>query len=115
MPSSTIPSARMSHYTAGMDRRTFLGTIGLGVLAAPIAADAQQASNPRRVGVFPPGSSSGSDQFQALVKAFRDGLRDLKWIEGHNVVLEVRWGEGRIGDFSTIASQLVGLSVDVIV
>jgi putative ABC transport system substrate-binding protein len=91
-------------------------TIGaLLLIAAVTTIDAQQPANARRVGVFPVGSASGSDQFQVLVKAFRDGLRDLGWIEGQNVVLEIRWGEGRISDFPKIASEFVALSVDVIV
>jgi len=73
--------------------------VALLLITTTTTVDAQQPPNIRRVGVFPVGSSSGSDQFQALVKAFRDGLRDLNWIEGQNVVLEIRWGEGRIGDF----------------
>ena len=91
-------------------------TIGaLLLIAAVTTIDAQQPANARRVGVFPVGSASGSDQFQVLVKAFRDGLRDLGWIEGQHVVLEIRWGEGRISDFPKIASEFVALSVDVIV
>src|SRR5262245_36911179 len=89
--------------------------VALLLIVTTTTVDAQQPPNVRRVGVFPVGSSSGSDQFQALVKAFRDGLRDLGWIEGQNIVLEIRWGEGRIADFARISSELVGLSVDVIV
>ena len=89
--------------------------LALLLVAAPIAAEAQQLANARRVGVFPVGSASGSDQFRELLKAFRDGLRDLGWIEGRNVVLETRWGEGRIDEFPRITAELVALSVDVIV
>ena len=89
--------------------------VALLLVAALIAAEAQQPANARRVGVFPVGSASGSDQFQELLKAFREGLRDLGWIEGQNVVLVTRWGEGRIDDFPRIASELVAHSVEVIV
>ena len=98
-----------------MNRRAFLGTLGL--LAAPLAAEAQQPTRTpvARVGIFVPGSSSGSDQFQLLVKAFRDGLRDLGWIEGQTVMIETRWGEGRLDEFPKIASGLIAVPVDVLV
>jgi len=100
-----------------ISRRQFLVSVFcLGPLAAaPFAVGAQQPANTRRVGVFAPGSASGSDQFQELVKAFREGLRDLGWIEGQNVVIETRWGEGRLDEFPRMASELVARSVDVIV
>jgi putative ABC transport system substrate-binding protein len=97
-----------------MDRRAFLGTLTGGLLAAPLAGEAQQATKIPRVGVFVPGSPSG-DQFQQLRQAFVKGLRDLGWIEGQTVVIEMRWGEGRIDEFPRIASELVALPVDVIV
>src|SRR5262245_61797692 len=68
-----------------------------------------------RVGVFVPGSSSGGDQFQLLVKVFRDGLRELGWIEGQTVVIETRWGEGRLDEFPKMVSELVVFPVDVLV
>ena len=97
-----------------MDRRAFIGTLAGGLLAAPLAAVAQQATKSPRVGVFVPGSASG-DQFQQLRQAFVRGLRDLGWIDGQTVVIEMRWGEGRIDEFPRIASELVALPVDVIV
>jgi len=97
-----------------MDRRTFIGALASGLLAAPLAAEAQQATKIPRVGVFVPGSPSG-DQFQQLRQAFVKGLRDLGWIEGQTVVIAMRWGEGRIDEFPRIASELVALPVDVIV
>jgi putative ABC transport system substrate-binding protein len=99
-----------------MDRRRFLLTSLAAVgFTAPLAAEAQQQAKKARVGVFVPGSISGGDQFQLLVKAFRDGLRDLGWIEGQTIVIETRWGEGRLDEFPRIASGLVALPVDVLV
>jgi putative ABC transport system substrate-binding protein len=97
-----------------MDRRRFLLT-SLAGFAAPLAAEGQQASKTNRIGVFAPGSASGGDQFQQLVEAFRAGLRDLGWVEGQNVVVETRWGEGRIDEFPRIIAELLALPVDVIV
>ncbi len=97
-----------------MDRRRFLLTSLAGALVAPPVAEAQQAAKTPRVGVFAPGSSAG-DQFQLLVKTLRDGLRELGWIEGQTIVIETRWGEGRLDEFPKIASELVALPVDVLV
>lgn len=87
----------------------------IGAVVASPAAEAQQPTKIARVGIFVPGSSSGDDQFQLLVKAFRDGLRELGWIEGQTIVAETRWGEGRLDEFPKIASELVALPADVIV
>jgi ABC-type uncharacterized transport system substrate-binding protein len=97
-----------------MDRRAFIGTLAGGLLVAPLAVEAQQSGKIPRVAVFVPGSPSG-DQFQQLRQAFLKGLRELGRIEGQTVVIEMRWGEGRIDEFPRIASELVALPVDVIV
>jgi ABC-type uncharacterized transport system substrate-binding protein len=99
-------------------RAALVGSIVLiGAVVASLATEAQQPTKPKiiRVGIFVPGSSSGGDQFQLLVKAFRDGLRALGWIEGQTVVIETRWGEGRLEEFPKIASELIALPVDVLV
>jgi putative ABC transport system substrate-binding protein len=95
-------------------RRAFVAG-AVTVLVAPFAAEAQRAADIRRIGVFAPGSASGSDQFPQLVKALREGLRDLGWVEGRNVVIETRWGEGRLDEFPRIVSGLVALPVNVLV
>jgi putative ABC transport system substrate-binding protein len=102
-------------YGPDMDRRRFLLTTLAGGLAAPLAVEAQPAGKVWRIGVFAPGSASGRDQFRQLVEAFRDGLRGLGWVEGQHIVVETRWGEGRIDGFSRIVAELVALPVDVIV
>src|SRR2546426_9401794 len=98
----------------------FAVVLALSLILVPLAthrdtAEAQLSADSRRIGVFAPGSASGTDQFPQLVKAFREGLRDLGWVEGQNVVIETRWGEGRLDEFPRIASGLVALPVDVIV
>jgi putative ABC transport system substrate-binding protein len=97
-----------------MDRRRFLVTSLAGGLVAPLVAGAQKAAR-NRVGIFAPGMSDGSDQAQQLVKAFREGLAEQGWLEAQNVVIETRWGEGRIEAFPKILSELIALPVDVIV
>ena len=91
-----------------MDRRAFLGLAG-GLLAAPLAAEAQQAGKVPRVGVL-----LLSDTAQRVVDAFRQGLRELGYVEGQTIAIEVRLAEGKEERFSGLASELVHLKVDVI-
>ena len=93
-----------------MDRRAFVTGLG-AILAAPFAAEAQQAAKTPRVGVLM--ARSASDSFPQL-EAFRERLRERGWIEGQNVVLEYRWGDGRYDRLADLAAELVRLKVDVI-
>ena len=92
-----------------MDRRAFIGTLAGGLLAAPLAAEAQQAGKIWRVGVLITSTSPQMDD------AFRKGLRDLGWIEGQNIALEYRYSEGRPERLLDMAADLVRFNVDVIV
>jgi putative ABC transport system substrate-binding protein len=97
-----------------MDRRRFLLTSLAGTLAAPLAAEAQSAGQVPRVGYISPGSSS--DPFrQRRFEAFRQGLRELGYVEGRNVVLEPRWAEGQYARYPVLAADLVRLKVAAIV
>jgi len=76
-------------------------------------AKAQQAKKVPSIGYL---SSSSPSSTRETVGAFRQGLRDLGYIEGQNIVFEYRWGEGRnIDRFPILAAELVRLKVDVIV
>ena len=66
-----------------MDRRASVGTLAGGLLGTPLAAEAQRAEKTPRVGVI--SERLPSDSF---VAAFRQGLRDLGYVEGRNVVVE---------------------------
>ena len=92
-----------------MDRRAFISGITLGLLAAPLAAEAQQAAKIARIGYL------GRKANSHLHAAFLQGLRDLGYVEGRNVVIEVRDAEGRNERFPALAAELVALKVDVIV
>jgi putative ABC transport system substrate-binding protein len=92
-----------------MERRTFLGVIAGGLLAAPPAAEAQQAAKIARIGYL------GRKANSHLLAAFLQGLRDLGYVEGRNVVIEVRDAEGRNERLPALAAELVALKVDVIV
>jgi putative ABC transport system substrate-binding protein len=96
-----------------MDRRTFVGGVALGSVVAPFSVHAQQAANVARVGLLT-GLPLESPESQALLDAFRQGLRERGYVEGQNIVIEYRsagWKFERIPD---LASELVRLKVDVI-
>ena len=82
----------------------------LGLLAAPLAAEAQQAEKVARIGVLRQGSPP-----DPLVESFRQGLRELGYAEGRNISIEYRWAEGRAERLPELAADLVRLKVDVIV
>ena len=94
-----------------VERRGFIvGTLSL--LAAPLAAEAQPAGKaPARVGYL---GNSYPSTVAPTVEAFRQGLRDLGWIEGQSLVIEYRWAEGNPDRLPALAADLVRLKVDVI-
>ncbi|MFI5373188.1 MAG: ABC transporter substrate-binding protein, partial [Candidatus Rokuibacteriota bacterium] len=92
-----------------MDRRVFLGVLTGGLLAAPLAAEAQQAAKVARIGYLATNLAANPH----LPEAFRQGLRDLGYVEGRNVVIEYRSAEG-IERIPALAAELVALKVDVI-
>jgi len=94
-----------------MDRRVFIGTLAGGLLAAPLAAGAQQAGKVWRIGYLIPVVEAGSPAFAA----FRQRLHELGYVEGQNVALEVRSADGRPERYAVLAAELVRLRVDVIV
>jgi putative ABC transport system substrate-binding protein len=79
-----------------------------------LAAGAQQAGEVPRVGYINPGYSSDPIRVRRLA-AFREGLRELGYVEGRNIALELRWAEGRYDRYPTLAADLVRLKVHVIV
>jgi ABC-type uncharacterized transport system substrate-binding protein len=95
-----------------MRRREFISKLGSAAVAWPFAARAQGATKVPRVGYL---FSFVASQGQHLWNACRQGLRELGYIEGKNIVLEPRWTEGHIERLPTLAAELVRLDVDVIV
>jgi putative tryptophan/tyrosine transport system substrate-binding protein len=93
-----------------MDRRRFLVTSLAGVLAAPLAAEGQQAAKVARIGFL----SLNLGPNPHLKEAFRQGLRDLGYVEGHNIVIEYRDAEGKLERLPALAAELIALQVDVI-
>jgi len=88
-------------------RRVFIGTLALGLLAAALAAEAPPAGKIPRVGILAQNSPLWED--------FRQGLRDLGYVEGRTIVVENRWGEGSDERFPRLAADLARLGADVIV
>jgi putative tryptophan/tyrosine transport system substrate-binding protein len=91
-----------------MERRTFMAMLTGGIVAA---AEAQQAAKVARIGYLAPNLAASPHTHEA----FRQGLRDLGYIEGRNVVIEYRAAEGKLERLPTLAAEVVALKVDVIV
>src|SRR5215470_9821092 len=87
-------------------------TLALGFLLAPLCAEAQQPTKVHRIGRL---SSASPASDQHVVEAFRQGLRDLGYVEGQNLVIEWRWAEGSAERLRDLAAELVRLKVDVLV
>ena len=97
--------------TTRVERRGFIvGTLSL--LAAPLAAGAQQPTNIPRIGFL---TAVPLSVMSARTEAFRQGLRELGYVEGKTIVIEWRSAEGQLDRLSSLAAELVRLKVDVIV
>ena len=81
------------------------------LLALPLPAGAQQAGKVYRVGFL----WDSPAVWPHALEGFRQGLRDLGWVEGQNIVVEYRWAQGRFDRLPGLAEELVRLKVDVIV
>jgi putative ABC transport system substrate-binding protein len=94
-----------------MKRREFLGFAATATAAWPLAVNAQQpAGKVSRIGYL--ASNLGN---LGPVEAFRQGMRDLGYVEGRNLVIEYRDGQGKLEPLPALAAELVALKVDVIV
>jgi putative tryptophan/tyrosine transport system substrate-binding protein len=85
-----------------MNRRMFLSALTLGTLTAPLAAQAQQRGKIPLVGVLRPTSPT-----DPLTETFRQGLRDLGYVEGHNIRLVYRFAEGQYERLPGLAAELI--------
>jgi putative tryptophan/tyrosine transport system substrate-binding protein len=95
-----------------IDRRTFIGGIACGFLAAALTAHAQQVGKSYRIGIL---EAIPAENNAANLEALRKGLRDLGYVEGRNLSIEYRSADGRAERFPDLASELVHLRVDLIV
>jgi ABC-type uncharacterized transport system substrate-binding protein len=95
-------------------RRAFLGTLVGGLLAVPLAAGAQPAVKVYRIGLLggsPPNSPGGRRSWEG----FFQGMRELGYVEGQNILVEGRWYGDHTDRLPALAAELVRLKVDVIV
>ena len=93
-----------------MDRRTFV-TGAISVLAAPLAVEAQPPKVPRLgfLGISP------ASAYASRIEGFRQGLRELGYVEGQNIAIEWRYADSQADRLPGLAAELVRLNVDVIV
>jgi len=92
-------------------RRTLAIALGLAIAGVPAAGKAQQATKIRRVGFL--GSASPAAN-RDRVEAFRQGLRELGYVEGRNILIEYRWAEGDYRRLADLARELVERKPDLI-
>jgi ABC-type uncharacterized transport system substrate-binding protein len=96
-----------------MDRRAFVSTVALGLLAGPLAREAQSAEKVARIGVLVPAEPATPDE--PNIAAFRQRLRDLGYVDGQNIAVEYRYAHGKAEIHTELVVQLVRLKVDVMV
>ena len=97
-----------------MDRRAFIGVLGLGLLTAPPGAEAQRAGRVYRLGFLHEASPLPTDG-RTSTAGIPAALRELGYLEGQNLVIERRYAEGVLDRLPALARELVQLGVDVIV
>jgi putative tryptophan/tyrosine transport system substrate-binding protein len=96
-----------------MKKKIMILTLCAMLLTFSMSAQAQQpARKVPRIGIL--GAASTSN-FAGRIEAFRQGLRDLGYVEGKNISIEYRWAEGKLERLPALAGELVGLNVDVLV
>jgi len=93
-----------------MDRRTLLAGTGAVLLAAPRAAEAQQAGKVYRIGFL---SGSSALASRPYIEQFRLGLRELGYVEGRSIIIEYRWAEGQQDRLPQVATDLVQIAPDL--
>jgi putative ABC transport system substrate-binding protein len=98
-----------------MGRREFITLLCGAAASWPLAARAQQtAAKMARIGVLVTGALNSAEQ-QAILDAFRQGLRERGYVEGQNVVIEYRGADAKIERFPELATDLIRLNLDLIV
>jgi putative ABC transport system substrate-binding protein len=95
-----------------MNRRGFVGAVASGLMIGRSIADAQPAAKVYRVGFL---LGATAESVASLFDALKAGLRELGYVEGRNLVIVTRFGEGRVDRLPELAAELVGERVDVIV
>ena len=92
-----------------MNRRQFLGVVCSTAVLLPLTVYAQKLGRSPRIGYLSPA------RLPQLLEALHDGLRELGYIEGQNIVFDYRFAEGQAKTLDELAAELVRLGPDVIV
>jgi len=95
-----------------LGRRRFITALAGCLLAAPLAAEAQQAGKVYRIGFL---SGSSAVASRPYIEQFRLGLRELGYVEGQSIIIEYRWAEGQQDRLPQLATDLVQIAPDLIV
>ncbi len=95
-----------------MNKKILAFTLAIVILVSVHLAEAQQAKKVPRIGFL--GATSPSVE-STRIEGFRQGMRELGYVEGKNIVIEWRWAEGKFDRLPDLAAELVRLDVDVIV
>ena len=96
-----------------MNRRSFITLLGGAAATWPLAARAQQPDGMRRIGVLMH-LPENDPEAQARMRAFRQGLQQLGWVEGRNVRIDYRFGAADVDRARRSAAELIALAPDVI-
>src|SRR5258708_29473964 len=97
----------------GMKRREFIRLLGGAIVTWPLAAHAQQPRKMHRIGVLWHGANAEEEAI--YLAALRQGLRDFGYVEGQNIVLEMRFPAEQYERFFVLAAELAQQNVDVLV
>jgi putative tryptophan/tyrosine transport system substrate-binding protein len=95
-----------------MKKNVFCFVLGAMLLTVSLAAQAEQPKKVPLIGILDSGTSSASS---SRIESFRQGLRELGYVEGQNIVIEYRFADGKTDRFSDLAASLVTAKVDVLV
>jgi len=97
-----------------MQRRAFITLLGGATLAWPLIANAQPPERMRRIGLLQ-GLAASDQDWQRRLSAFRQGLAQLGWVEGRNIILDVRYADGNTQRLPALAADLVAAQAEMIV
>src|SRR4029077_10220145 len=95
-----------------LKRREFISLLGGAAAAWPLAARAQPGGKVHRIGVLGSPTPAGSAK---AVESFRSGLREFGYVEGTNIVIELRWAEGNYDRLPLLVAELIGTNIDILV
>src|SRR5437867_2686602 len=95
-----------------IDRRTFLAALTIGLLALPLVVEAPPSDIPR-IGVIAPGSPAPGTFPIQIFDSFRQGLRELGYVEDRTIVIESSWEEGRPDGNTALVDALILLNIIV--